>query len=308
MRYEDAVAFRQALEDRLKAGTRNEPARLVRDRKRVAFDRLLARLVAVAPGRWLLKGGFALDLRLGERARATKDVDIEWRANADQLIDALIEAANYDDAGDFFVFTIERAGTPRDRLGGSLRFRVQASLAGRPFETFLLDVGFRQGDELSAETLVTAGLLGFAEIAPVEVEAVPVELQVAEKLHAYTRRYDGGRINTRAKDLVDLTLVAELAVVEAAGLRQAVEATFADREAHLVPTELPLPPRQWAAQFHQLAEAVGVPGGLEAGHRLAAGLLDPVLSGEVTSGVWDPEHASWVDADTMPVNVPTPIN
>ena len=183
---------------------------------------------------------------------------------------------------------------------------VQASLAGRPFETFLLDVGFRQGDELSAETLATAGLLGFAEIAPVEVEAVPVELQVAEKLHAYTRRYDGGRINTRAKDRVDLTLVAELAVVEAAGLRQAVEATFADREAHLVPTELPLPPRQWAAQFHQLAEAVGVPGGLEAGHRLAAGLLDPVLSGEVTSGVWDPEHASWVDADTMPVNVPTP--
>jgi len=38
--------------------------RIARERKRVAFDRLLARLIAVAPGRWILKGGFALDLRL----------------------------------------------------------------------------------------------------------------------------------------------------------------------------------------------------------------------------------------------------
>lgn len=51
MKYRDAVAFRQALEERLKAGADGEPARLARDRKRVAFDRLLARLVAVAPGR-----------------------------------------------------------------------------------------------------------------------------------------------------------------------------------------------------------------------------------------------------------------
>ena len=43
----------------------------MRDRKRVAFDRLLARLAATAPDRWLLKGGFALDLRLAERARST---------------------------------------------------------------------------------------------------------------------------------------------------------------------------------------------------------------------------------------------
>ncbi len=73
MRYRDAAAFRQALEQRLKDRAGGDGARLARDRERVAFDRLLARLLAVAPGQWLLKGGFALDLRLATRARSTRD-------------------------------------------------------------------------------------------------------------------------------------------------------------------------------------------------------------------------------------------
>lgn len=72
MRYRDATAFRTALEQRLKDRAAGDGAQLARDRKRVAFDRLLARLLTVAEGRWLLKGGFALDLRLAARARSTK--------------------------------------------------------------------------------------------------------------------------------------------------------------------------------------------------------------------------------------------
>lgn len=41
----------------------------VTSRKMVAFDRLLARLVASQPDLWALKGGLALQLQLGERAR-----------------------------------------------------------------------------------------------------------------------------------------------------------------------------------------------------------------------------------------------
>jgi hypothetical protein len=67
VRYRDATAFRQALEERLKTRAQGDGARLARDRKRVVFDRLLARLLAVAPGQWLLKGGFALELRLTGR-------------------------------------------------------------------------------------------------------------------------------------------------------------------------------------------------------------------------------------------------
>jgi nucleotidyltransferase AbiEii toxin of type IV toxin-antitoxin system len=115
MRYRDAAAFRQALEQRLKARAGGDGARLSQDRKRVVFARLLARLVAAAPDRWLLKGGFALDLRLFQRARATKDVDLDWHAAEEELLEAVIDAATHD-AGDFFTFAIERSDTRKTGL------------------------------------------------------------------------------------------------------------------------------------------------------------------------------------------------
>jgi hypothetical protein len=50
VRYGNGGAFRHALEQRLKTRAGEDGARLARDRKRVAFDRLLARLATVAPG------------------------------------------------------------------------------------------------------------------------------------------------------------------------------------------------------------------------------------------------------------------
>jgi len=261
VKFRDASAFRMALEKRLKDRAAGDGAQLARDRKRVAFDRLLARLLVVAKGRWLLKGGFALDLRLQSRARSTKDVDIEWRAGENELLETLLGASRCD-MGDFFVFAIERAERPDDRLGGSHRFRVSASLAGRPFETFLLDVGLGSDAVETIETLSTDDLLGFAGIEPVEVEAIPLELQVAEKLHAYTRRYEGRRVSTRTKDLIDLVLIAELSTLEASTLHQEIETIFSIRNTHTAPAALPLPPRDWQAPFRRLAEEVGVPANL----------------------------------------------
>jgi hypothetical protein len=296
VRYADAAAFRMALEQRLKDRANGDGAHLARDRKRVAFDRLLARLQAVGEGRWLLKGGFALDLRLAARARSTKDVDIEWQAEESELLDALLDAADHD-SGDHFVFAIERAGVPEDRLGGGHRFRVSTTLAGRPFETFLLDVGLRVDEPIDAETLCTDDLLAFAGIEPVEVAAIPLELQTAEKLHAYTRTYEGERPSTRVKDLVDLALIAELSRLDAADLRRQVEAVFNLRATHPAPSHLPLPPTDWATPFRRLAEEVGAPAKLEDGYRDAAALLDPVLSGKVTAGAWDPDARRWTEDD-----------
>jgi predicted nucleotidyltransferase component of viral defense system len=297
MRYGDGGAFRQALEQRLKARAGEDGARLARDRKRVAFDRLLARLTAVAPDRWLLKGGFALDLRLAERARATKDVDLDWQAGETELLDTLLEAAERD-TGDFFSFTIERTGPPRDRLAGSRRFRVAATLAGRPFETFLLDVGFRDGPTAGVETLQTPDLLSFAGIEPVTVRVVPFELQIAEKLHAYTRIDEDKRPSTRTKDLVDLSLIAELSTLDAARLREAVDTTFANRATGQRPRSLPPPPEEWRTPFRLLAQAVGVADDLGAGHATAAALLDPVLSGKIKRGLWNPDAQEWVAGHT----------
>lgn len=290
MKYQDAVAFRMALEQRLKDGA-GDGAALNRDRKRIAFDRLLVRLQAVAADRWVLKGGFALDLRLAARARSTKDVDIEWRAEEDELADTLLDAADHD-AGDFFVLAIERTGTPADRLGGAHRFRVSATLAGRPFETFVLDVGLRTDDAAHVDSLRTDDLLSFAGIEPIQIPAVPLELQIAEKLHAYTQTYEGGRSSTRVKDLVDLALIAELSPLDATILRREIGSVF-DRRGAPVPRSLPSPPPEWALPFGRLAEEVGISTELVAGHREAAAMLDPVLGGTVADGEWNPGERVW---------------
>jgi hypothetical protein len=86
---------------------------------RVAFERLLARLNEVAPGDWLLKGGFALDLRLADRARATRDVDLDWQADEEELAETLTEAAGLS-GDDFFTFGIDSrrpAGATHRREG-----------------------------------------------------------------------------------------------------------------------------------------------------------------------------------------------
>jgi hypothetical protein len=128
LKYQSGAAFRRALEQRLLVRSRDRGTSLVRLREAVVFDRLLARLVIAAPGRWVLKGAPALDLRLGQRTRTTKDMvrgDNEAVATSD-LIAA--QAVELDD--DFLPFDIEKVGAPGEALEGvAVRYRVRAELA-----------------------------------------------------------------------------------------------------------------------------------------------------------------------------------
>lgn len=142
MRYMTAEAFRRALEQRLRDRSRATGASLMRLRKTVVFDRLLARLTEAAAGRWVLKGALALDFRLGERTRTTKDVDLvphddENAATADLL------AAQEVDLDDYFVFALEKLGQITEaEEGGAIRFRARAEPAGRLFDEVTVDVAF----------------------------------------------------------------------------------------------------------------------------------------------------------------------
>ena len=131
MRYETAAGFRQALEQRLLDRSRATGASLVRLRKTVVFDRLLARLTAAAPGRWVLKGALALDFRLGQRGRTTKDLDLVRRDDEEAATRDLLAAQGVD-LGDFFVFSVEKVGRPQD--AGRDPVPVRAELGGRLFE------------------------------------------------------------------------------------------------------------------------------------------------------------------------------
>jgi hypothetical protein len=67
-----------ALEDRLKKLAQEENVDLQRMRRQVAFDRLLCRLFREPAFPWLLKGGYAMELRL-KTARTTRDIDLGLR-------------------------------------------------------------------------------------------------------------------------------------------------------------------------------------------------------------------------------------
>lgn len=83
-------------------------------------------------------------------------------------------------------------------------------------------------------------------------------------------------------------------------MRREIETIFALRGTHSAPKALPSPPAEWAAPFRRLAREVGVPDELAAGRGDAAALLDPILSGEITFGHWDPARQRWtVDKPKM---------
>ena len=177
MTYRSGASFRRALEDRLRAQSLQTGTPLVRLRKMVIFDRFLVRLIQDQPDVWVLKGGLALQLRLGNQARTTKDIDVLLTTAYDKPRDihqALVRAALLD-LGDWFQFEVERpaAEIPEEPIGG-VRFQVRGLLDRRRFETFHIDVGW--GDPLieAAETLTTPAVLAEKHIRSRVTVSFPV--------------------------------------------------------------------------------------------------------------------------------------
>lgn len=119
-----------------------------------------------------------------------------------------------------------------------------------------------------------------------------LDLRLAEKLHAYTRRYAGNRPSSRVKDLVDIVLIAGIARFKARGLDDAIGRLFQARGTHERPLAVPSPPRAWSGPYAALAKDVGLPQGLDAAYAEATAFLDPVLVGKAEGG-WDPDTTRW---------------
>jgi len=271
--YATPQAFRAALEIRLRNTAHRRGIDLQRLRRRVAFDRLPARLFAEDDPLWLLKGGYALELRLEDWARSTLDLDISvphpdrlplLAAAKEDISDTLmvfnhVQQAAERDLQDGFRFLLaapmkEHAGAP----GGGIRCAIESRLAGRRFESFRLDVGLGDAVLDQPEWVEGGSLLGFAGIAPPRIALYPVAQQFAEKVHAYTFPWQG-RENTRVKDLVDLVLLIHTTELEPEYVRQALAATFATRSTHLMPGRFPQPPSAWAEPYASLAHELRLP-------------------------------------------------
>jgi predicted nucleotidyltransferase component of viral defense system len=293
VRYRTPEAFRAALDQRLKNEAAARGVALMRLRKRVGFERFLARLLVKQPADWILKGAFALDVRLGLATRATKDIDLA-RAGDEQAATAHLTTAAAVDLGDFFSFDVRR--TPAlDNAAGfhAVRYTVRAELAGRRYEQFPVDVALGERPAVEADQLAAPDLLAFAEIQAPVLPVVALEQHVAEKLHAYTASYGAsGTGSTRVKDLVDLALISDLAELDSERLRQALELTFRARAGQPLPDALQSPPPSWARPYTELAREAGTTPDIHAGHHAAAELLNPILS-SVAVGRWNRAVRRW---------------
>jgi predicted nucleotidyltransferase component of viral defense system len=246
-------------------------------RRQAALERLMVRLATVAPDRWALKGGLALETRLGERARVSVDLDADHLRGADAAR-ADLQAAIVEDVGDHFTFVLLGSEQLSEAgVGLAIRYKLESSLAGQPFEPVQVDVTTAAPNPWDAQSAQRPGLLAEFGLGPIPVSIIPIERQIAEKLHAYTRTYKGGG-TTRGRDLVDLLLIHQHEKVDSVRLRSAIERVFQRRATHPVPERLSLPLNDLAVSYRREAGQVGLTRDLKEAHSLVAAWLDPLLS------------------------------
>lgn len=263
-RYQTPQGFRRGLLEQLRRraeGQQIDPQRLHRI---VSFDRFLVRLNEDQRVSLLLKGGYAVELRLPGRARSTEDIDLlvadpgaltsidlDWT----HAIREVLQDAADRDLNDFFTFRIK---VPRT-LQGSIRFKVEVLINNVIFCTFQIDVSV--GDPVVGEpqVLTSQAWLDFANLAGVSaanISALSVEQQFAEKVHALTQPRTGQ--NTRVQDLIDLVLLIEAGDLNEERVVRAVRAIFKSRATHRRPRTLSTPDPAWGARYERLAQECGL--------------------------------------------------
>jgi hypothetical protein len=193
--------------------------------------------------RFLVKGGVSIELRLGLRVRATKDVDLVFRGAEDEMLDALDDAFTKPYAG----FAFRRKGAVEEiRDTGSRRLDVQLSFAGREWQTLQLEIAKPEADEIELVP-VAVGIEDFGLESPELVACLSLRYQVAQKLHAVTEQ-PPDRPNLRFWDLIDLILLAALLDDDLTPLRDAAIAIFETRGTHAWPPDLTIP-EAWRAPY-----------------------------------------------------------
>jgi len=235
-----------------------------------------------------------LELRL-ERARATKDIDLQLIGSPENLLADLRRAGRLD-LKDFMTFEVapdtEHPQMQNDGMRyEGLRFRTECRLSGKLYgQRFGVDVAF--GDPILGEPEIVSAedTLAFAGVVPPVLRLYPIETHLAEKLHAYT--LPRPRPNTRVKDLPDIALLGTIQPLDAKRLRLALAQTFEFRSTHAVPSSVPAPPASWSTPYGELARENELAWTtLEELATAVAAFINPVLAGK--NGTWRPMEWQW---------------
>jgi hypothetical protein len=266
--FKTATDFRRSLEARLQVIANKTNEDLQRLRRKVAFDRLLARIFSQENSGFFLKGGYAMELRVGH-ARATKDIDltcIRRFSGKKELLrgEILQELQNFArvDLNDFFSYQIGQAQIDLENAPyGGARYPVSALIDGKLFVRFQLDVGM---DIVVSkfENIQGEKWLEFCGISSPIIPTISIEQQFAEKMHIYTLPRKN-RTNSRSKDLIDMLLLLSMKKINLKDCQEALHNVFKARNTHDVPKKLREPPEDWQAQFLAMAKDCGLPSDIQ---------------------------------------------
>lgn len=257
----------------------------------VAIDRLLARLVVAAPGQWVVKGGYANQLRRPYDARFTEDLDLKIAA-AIEMAPELLASGFAVDLSDDFSYEVASSPTSLDGPpGGGLRFVVGTRLAGIELVRFKVDVSAADvvvGEFESYFSDRVVERLGFRRS---RFPVYPINQHFAEKIHALTLPRDVE--NTRARDLVDLVWFVRHFTFHSETLAIACIATFERRTTHPWPPVIDVPPDSWTRPYGvwraELDLAEPTPAAAASALR---SFLEPVYFGAAGRS-WDPSAQEW---------------
>lgn len=198
--------------------------------------------------RYVVKGGMALELRFGIRARASGDLDVAFFGD-DEL--ALLDDAL---AVGFGYFTYERRkGSDYLKNAKTHRVEIKISYKGRPFGTIDLDVNQAKA-ETATEMITTSVITHIGLPGPLRVPIIDAHIHLAHKLHAATEPSRADYKNERHRDLVDALIIARDGKLEFPYMQSVVIDEFARREHHKIWPPIWTLPVEWGAPLEALAK------------------------------------------------------
>lgn len=204
-----------------------------------------------------VKGGVSMELRLGLRARTTKDFDAVFRGAFEDWLAALDDAL----AADIEEFSFSREEPEAIRDTKSFRVNIIIDFKGRRWGKVQFEVAPVEVDSVLDVDQVDPFDIGqFGLRAPGQISVVGLPYLIAQKLHACTEVFEGEE-NARVHDLMDLLLARDLLAPEdLRRVREACTAIFDNRQNQTWPPQLTVY-RSWAETYARLAAAEGFPVG-----------------------------------------------
>ncbi|WP_165062043.1 nucleotidyl transferase AbiEii/AbiGii toxin family protein [Adlercreutzia sp. ZJ154] len=238
----------------------------------ICSAKLQSVLDAQGKSRFALKGGTLMQHRLGLAARATKDLDGMIRGDIDDFLDAF-DSSLGEDWGpiSFQRSEVEIIRTPAKAVKPR-RFDLHLVIRGQTWRKVQIEISPSEGRAGESFDLLPApNLDAFGIPTPDHLVGLALSYQIAQKVHGATDPHDPPMfVNRRARDVVDLLLLKELA--ESAGdpgsdeIRAAIvdvfesraeEAKLLGRSVRTLPAKVVAYPH-WGADYAEAANGASV--------------------------------------------------